>query len=128
MNEQNQVSFSKQIQHELAEVRREAAKAYSLEREIDPVPDSAYDDLSSLIAVLPEGIPAPDLGWAEDGSLSLEWRPENGIVTMGIYGDKLVIYVAFFNDKRELNGICPLSDSTLLPNFLKMLSELFRQD
>ncbi|MCY3723671.1 MAG: hypothetical protein OXG97_15725 [Candidatus Poribacteria bacterium] len=99
-----------------------------METEIDPVPDSAYDDLLSLIAVLPEDIPAPDLGWAEDGSLSLGWHPEDGIVTMGIYGDKLVIYNAFFNDKRELNGICPLSDSILLPNFLTMLSEFFRQD
>lgn len=128
MNKKDQGEFNKKGQRELAEVRREAEKAYLLEREIDPVPDSAYDDLSSLIAVLPEDIPAPDLGWAEDGSLSLGWHPENGIVTMGIYGDKLVIYGVFFNDKRELNGICPLSDSILLPNFLTMLSEFFRQD
>ena len=127
MNEQDQVTLNKQIQRDLDEVRREATKAYSLDREIDPVPDSAYDDLSSLIKVLPEDIPAPDLSWAEDGSLSLGWRPEDGIVTMGIYGDKLVIYGAFFNDKRELNGICSLSDPILLPNFLTMLSELFRQ-
>ena len=127
MNEQDQGALNKQVQRELEEVRREAAKAYSLDREIDPVPNSAYDDLLSLIAVLPEDIPVPDLGWAEDGSLSLEWRPEAGIVTMGLYGDKLVIYGAFFNDKRELNGIFPLSDSILLPNFLTMLSELFRQ-
>ena len=128
MNEQNQVTLNKQIQHDLDEVRREAAKAYSLKREIDPVPESAYDDLSSLITVLPEGIPAPALGWAENGSLSLEWRPEDGIVTMGIYGDKLVIYGAFFNNKRELNGICSLSDLVLLPNFLTMLSAVFQQD
>ncbi|MDE0085133.1 MAG: hypothetical protein OXU23_05440 [Candidatus Poribacteria bacterium] len=128
MNKKAQGEFNKKVQRELAKVCREAEKAYSLETEIDPVPDSAYDDLLSLIAVLPEDIPAPDLGWAEDGSLSLGWHPEDGIVTMGIYGDKLVIYNAFFNDKRELNGICPLSDSILLPNFLTMLSEFFRQD
>ena len=126
MNERDQVTLNKQVQRELEEVRREAAKAYSLDREIDPVPDSAYDDLWSLLALLPEDIPAPDPGWAEDGSLNLEWRPENGIVTIGIYGDKLIIYGAFFNDKRELNGMCPLSDPILLPNFLTMLSELFR--
>ena len=128
MNERDQVTLNKQVQRELEDVRREATKAYSLDRKIDPVPDSAYDDLWSLLALLSEDIPAPDPGWAEDGSLSLEWRPENGIVTMGIYGDKLVIYGAFFNDKRELNGICPLSDPILLPNFLTMLSKLFRQD
>jgi len=128
VNKKTQGEFNKKVQRELAKVRREAEKAYSLETEIDPVPDSAYDDLLSLIAVLPEDIPAPDLGWAEDGSLSLGWHSEDGIVTMGIYGDKLVIYNAFFNDKRELNGICPLSDSILLPNFLTMLSEFFRQD
>lgn len=128
MNKKAQGEFNKKVQRELGEGRREAAKAYLLEREIDPVPDSAYKDLSSLIAVLPEGIPTPDLSWAEDGSLSLGWHPEDGIVTMGIYGDKLVIYGAFFNNKRELNGICPLSDSILLPNFLTVLSELFHQD
>ena len=128
MNEQDQVTLNKQIQRDLDEVRREAAKAYSLDRDIDPVPDSAYHDLSSLMAIFPKDIPTPDLSWAEDGSLSLEWRPEDGIVTIGIYGDKLVIYGAFFNDKRELNGICSLSDPILLPNFLTMLSALFRQD
>ena len=122
MNEQDQVTLNKQIQRDLDEVRREAAKAYLLDREIDPVSESAYDDLLSLMAVFPESIPA--LGWAKDGSLGLEWRPEDGIVTMRICGDKLVIYGAFFNDKRELNGICSLSDPILLPNFLKMLSEM----
>ena len=72
MNEQDQGALNKQVQRELEEVRREAAKAYSLDKKIDPVPDSAYDDLLSLIAVLPEDIPGPDIGWAENGSLSLE--------------------------------------------------------
>ena len=59
----------------------------------------------------------PDIGWAEDGSLGLEWRPEGGIATMGIYGDKLVIYGAFFEEKRQVEGICTLSDTSMLLGF-----------
>ena len=127
MNKQDQVAFNKDIQQKLAEVRQESEEAYSLDSEIDPVPDSAYKDASSLLTMLPNNLPTPDIGWAEDGSLSLEWWPKNGIATMGIYGDGLVIYGVFFNDKREFNGICPLSDLVLLPNFLTTLSKILRQ-
>ena len=127
MNEKDRVAFNSHVQRKLEEVRREAEEACSLDSEIDPVPDSAYDDASSLLAMLPNNLPAPDLGWAEDGSLSFEWYPEEGMATMGIYGDGLVIYGAFFSDKRELNGICALSDPVLLPNFLTTLRGFFRQ-
>ena len=63
--------------------------------------------------------------WSEDGGIGLEWRPDNGIATMSLYGDNLVIYGAFFNDEREVNGICSLSDTALLKGFVATLRELF---
>lgn len=119
--------FRKHIQGELKEMRQEAAEAYASDNEIDPVPDSAYDDASDLLEILfDRHIPMPDIGWAEDGSLGFEWRPEGGIATMGIYGDKLVIYGAFFEEKRQIEGICQLSDTIMLSGFLETLVNLLK--
>ena len=104
---------------QLDEIRQEAGEAYASDGEIDPIPESAYDDALFLLEVLfHAGVSMPDIGWAEDGSIGFEWRPEDGIATMGIYGDNLVIYTAFFGEKRQIEGICPLSDMVMLASFL----------
>ena len=110
---------------QLEEIRQEAEEASALDNEIDPVPDSAYDDAHSLLEMLSYyKLPMPDIGWAEDGSLGFEWRPENGIATMGVYGDNHVIYGAFFDNKRQVEGICASSDNALLRGFLMTLLNL----
>ena len=96
-----------------------------MDNEIDPVPDSAYRQTSILLEMLYNyNIPMPHIGWAEDGSIGLEWRPEGGIVTMGIYGDDDVIYGAFFQENRQVDGVCNLSDTVLLNGFLETLKRL----
>ena len=110
---------------ELEETRQEAEEAYESDDQIDPVPNSAYGDARVLLKILHRNVPMPDIGWAEDGSIGFEWRPENGIATMSIYGDNLVIYGAFFSDKREFDGICALSDTILLDGFVTTLRNLF---
>ena len=121
----DKVLFQKQVQRELDEIRQEAENAYALDNEIDPVPDSAYKQTSVLLEMLYNySIPMPHIGWAEDGSIGLEWRPEGGIVTMGIYGDDDVIYGAFFQKNRQVDGVCSLSDPVLLEGFLKILKNL----
>lgn len=119
--------FRKHIQRELSEIRQEATEAYASENEIDLVPNTAYDDAALILETLfDHDIPMPDIGWAEDGSLGLEWRPEGGIATMGIYGDKFVIYGAFFDEKRQVEGICTLSDTAMLSGFLETLVNILR--
>ena len=116
--------FAKHAQ-QLAAIRQEAEEAWTLDNEIEPVPAPAYDDACLLLQLLLRAdIPMPDISWAEDGSLGLEWRPGNGIATMGIYGDNLVIYGAFFDDKRQVEGICALSDTAMLSGFLETLLAL----
>ena len=110
---------------QIEKTRQEAMEALALSNEIDPIPDSAYDDANSLLYLLSRyNVPMPDIGWAEDGSLGFEWRPENGIVTMGVYGDNLVIFGAFFDEKRKVEGICTLSDTALLRGIIVTLSSL----
>lgn len=121
----DEVLFKKLVQRELDEIRQEAEQAYALDSEIDPVPDSAYRQTVVLLEILYNyDIPMPHIGWAEDGSIGLEWRPEDGIVTMGIYGDDDVIYGAFFQENRQVDGVCSLSDAVLLEGFLKILKNL----
>ena len=109
------------VEQILQEIRAEAEEAYASDNQIDPVPNSAYDDARDLLKILHRNVPMPDIGWAEDGSLGFEWRPEGGIATMGIYGDGLVIYAAFFGEKRQVEGICTLSDKAMLAGFLGLL-------
>ncbi len=121
------LSWTDDAEQQLKEIRQEADEAYTLDDEIDPVPESAYDDVLFLLkAFFHFGIPMPDLSWAEDGSLTLGWYPEEGTITIGIYGDNLVIFTAFFKEKRQLEGICELSDTPMLAGFLTtLLNTLF---
>ncbi len=117
--------FRKQVRRELDTIRQEAEEAYALDNEIDPVSDSAYDDASVLLEILCNyKLPIPEVSWAEDGSLSVGWYPDNGMVTMGIYGNNLIIYNAFFEEKRQFEGICELSDSPVLSGFLTTLTNI----
>ncbi len=121
----DKVLFRKQVQRELDEIRQETENAYALDNEIDLIPTSAYNDASVLIEFLCNyKIPMPDISWAEDGSLSIGWHLDEGTVTMGVYGDNLVIYNAYFEEKRQLEGICELSDTPVLSGFLTTLTNI----
>jgi hypothetical protein len=118
-------AWKTQVAETLEDIRCEAKEAYASDNEIDRVPESAYHDATSLLEMLfDHNVPMPHIGWAEDGSIGLEWRPENGIVTMGIYGDNLIIYGAFFQEHRQVEGVCHLSDTALLESFLETLKRL----
>ena len=120
--------FRKQGQRELDEIRQEAEEACAMDNEIDPVPDSAYQDVYLLLEVLYDyEVPMADIGWLVDGGIGLEWRPGDGIATMSLYGDGLVVYGASLGNERRVKGTCSLSDPILLPNFLKTLSEAFQE-
>jgi hypothetical protein len=110
---------------ELQEVREDAEEAYASDDQIDPVPDSAYVDAHVLLELLHRNLPMPDMMWSEDGGLGFEWRPGSGIATISLYGDDLAIYGVFFDDKRQVDGICSLSDTVLLQGFLTTLRNLF---
>ena len=124
----DKVLFRKQVQHELDEIRQEAEEACATDNEIDPVPDSAYRDAYLLLEILYDyNVPMADIGWLVDGGIGFEWRPGNGIATMSIYGDGLVVYGASLGNERRVKGTCSLSDPILLPNFLKTLSTAFQE-
>ena len=114
-------------QRELEAIREEVEKTCAVANDVEPVPESAYSETSSLLKRTSHNIPMPDMMWLEDGGIGLEWRPGNGIVTMSLYGDNHVTFVAILGNQHEISGTCPLSDSRLLPSFLATLPLLFRR-
>ncbi len=122
--------FKKYIRRELNEIRREAAEAHISDNEIDPVPDSAYDDTYWLLGVLfDHNVSMPDIGWLMDGGIGFEWRSRDGkgIATMSIYGNNQVVYGATLGDMRRVKGTHTLSNPSSLVRFLTMLTLLFSQ-
>lgn len=115
--------FQEDMQRRLEEVCQEAEEAYALDNEIDQIPSSAYEEASLLLETLLDyDVPMPHIGWAEDGSIGFEWRPDGGIVTIGLYGDGLVIFCLFFSDICQYEGICQLTNTKILSSFLGTLN------
>lgn len=119
-------SFLDEALQELEEIREEVEETCAVTDDVTPVPESAYKDARLLFKQIHREIPKPDIIWSEDGGIGLEWRPGDGIATMSLYGDNHVIYGAFFNKTREVEGICSLSDTVLLQGFLTTLRNLFQ--
>lgn len=117
--------FTEQVLRELADIREEVEEACSLDSGTAPVPDSAYEETLTFLQQMSRDIPIPDIIWLEDGGIGLEWRPGDGIATMSLYGDGLIIYGATWKGSRKISGTCPLSDLVLLPHFLNVLREFF---
>ena len=111
--------FRKHIQRELNEIREEVEETCVLADDVEPVPESAYIETLSLLEQMSYDIPIPDMMWLEDGGIGLEWRPGGGIVTMSLYGDRHVVYCAYFSKNQEIAGICPLNETAFLRGFLQ---------
>ena len=114
------------IEKELAEIHEEVKETCALAEDVHPVPEAAYDETRFLLAEVSRNVPIPDIMWLEDGGIGLEWRPRDGIVTMSLYGDNHVNFVAILGEQDKTAGTCPLSDSDLLTGFLATLPRLFR--
>ena len=114
------------VEKELAEIREEVKETCAVAKDVHPVPEAAYDETRSLLAQVSHNVPIPDIMWLEDGGIGLEWRPGAGIVTMSLYGDDHVTFVAILGNQHKIAGTCPLSDSSLLEGFLAILPLLFR--
>ena len=123
--EDKELAREKKITEGLNEIRAEAEEICAVDNDVELVPESAYANTRSLLNQISFDIPLPDMMWLEDGGIGLEWRPGDGIVTMSLYGDEHVTFVAIVDKQHKIAGTCPLSDQLLLPNFLATLPILF---
>ena len=125
LEENEDLDREKQIDEELNGIREEVEETCAEIDNVFPVPELAFDETSSLLEQMSHDIPLPDIMWLEDGGIGLEWRPGDSIVTMSLYGDNHVNFVAIVEKNHKIAGTCPLSDSPLLPGFLATLTILF---
>lgn len=123
----NDILYRKYVQNELDEIRAEVDRTCAVSSDVEPVPETGYQETWTLLDQIPHVVLMPDVMWLEDGGIGLEWRPGDGIVTMSLYGDNHVTFVAVLGDQHEIAGTLPLSDTILLPSFLTILSEIFKQ-
>ena len=123
----DETSFRHAIKQELAEIHKEVKNPSVEDMDFYPAPELVYNDALFLLEMLHySGIPTPDISWSEDGSLSFTWHPEDGIATLGIYGDGLVIYSATRDDARQDEASFTLTDTACLQDCLTKLNRLFQ--
>ena len=113
-------------EQELEEIREEVAETGASVGDVEFVPEAAYNETLSLLKRLHHRMPMPNM-MSLEGGIGLEWRPEGGIVTVSLYGDNHVTFVAILADEHEIAGTCPLSDPVFLSSFLATLPLLFRR-
>ena len=123
----DKTSFRHATKQELANIHK-AVKTRSIEdSEFYPAPELVFNDALFFLEMLHHsGIPTPNISWSEDGSLSLTWHPEDGIATLEIYGDGLVIYSTTRGDERPDEASFTLTDPTCLQDCLTKLNCLFQ--
>lgn len=115
------------INKQLKEVREEVEESCELDSDLDPIPDTAYQEAERLCEILHDydaPIPEPDIGWLMDGGIGFEWRADNGrsIATISLYGDNQAIYGALLERGSRCSGTCTLSNLPVLTEFLKVLA------
>ena len=111
-----------EIEQNLLEIRQETEEIYKIDNEIDRIDERAYGDIRLLLKTIDKTnprIPMPDLDWADDGSLNTTWIHKDDIITMGVYGNNTVIFTLYFEEKRQVSGVCEISDRSILNGFLQ---------
>lgn len=124
--DRERVSYIELGKNLLDEIRNETRDAYQLDDKIDKIPEMAYDDAMNLLEdIYLLNIPIPEFGWAEDGSLSFTWFLNEGSATVGLYGDNIAIFSIYFEEKRQIEGVCELLDAPMLYGFFRILANIY---
>ena len=123
----DKTSFRHAIKQELANIHTEVKNPSVEDSEFFPAPELVFNDALFLLEMLHHsGIPTPDISWSEDSSLNLTWHPEDGVATLEIYGDGLVIYSVIRDDERPDEVSFTLTDTACLQDCLTKLNRLFQ--
>ena len=123
----DQTLFRNYVKQEFSKIRKEITEPIVEDRDFLPAPDLVFNDALFLMEIFfTFGIPTPDIRWTEEGSLSLTWHPEDGVATLGIYGDGLVIYNIVRDDERPDEVSFTLTDTACLQDCLTKLNRLFQ--
>ena len=121
---------TEEIEQRLLEIKQETEEICEIDNEVDMVHERAYSDIRSLLNIINKTnprIPMPDLDSADDGSLNITWIHKDNIITMGVYGNNNVMFTLYFKEKRQVSGVCELSDKPVLNGFFQTLYDILHE-
>ena len=122
----DQTSFRHYVKQEFSQIRKEITEPAVEDRDFFPGPDLIFNDALFLLEMFYHaGIPTPDFRWSEDSSLRFTWHLEDGVATLGIYGNGLVIYNIVRDDERPDEVSFTLTDTACLQDCLTKLNRFF---
>lgn len=122
----DKTSFRHVIKQELANIHTEVKNPSVEDSEFFPAPEVVFNDALFLLEMLHHsGIPTPDIRWSEDSNLSLTWHLEDGIATLEIYGDGLVIYNTCLENERPDEASFTLTDTACLQDCIAKLNRFY---
>ncbi len=101
----------------LKEVRAEAEEERCLDKELDPVPESAYEDVRLFYKRIDEllgdtyhaAIHPPEPTALDNGEICLEWRQKQQIFTLNFGGDGHIVFAGIFSGENRVRGILTFS-------------------
>ena len=100
---------SKYIDYALQEVRAEAEEERRFDQELNPIPETAYEDVDRFLKNIHELVPRPDIMPLDNGEICLEWREEQKIFTLSFGGDGHIVFAGIFSDENRARGILTFS-------------------
>ena len=125
-NKQNYDNFRENYMGILDEVKNEAEHARSLDSDVEEIKNEAYDEFAVVMEeIYNAGVSMPEVTWNEDGSLDIGWPLKmGGTSTILVYGDDHVIYNTYLGQNNYVESICKISDGSLLPKLIGILSNI----
>ena len=125
-------SSAERIRQALEEVRAEAEEERRLDKELDPIPDSAYEEVRLFFRKIDEwfgdtshtAIYLPDIAPLDNGQICLEWRTKQQIFTLNFEGNGSIVLAGIFSEQRRIRGILTF----LLFDIIAIASMILRLD
>ena len=87
---------SKDIEQALQKVRAEAEEERRLDKELDAIPETAYEDADRFLKTINGFVPLPDIMPLDNGEICLEWREGQKIFTLSFGGDGHIVFAGIF--------------------------------
>lgn len=120
---------AEEIEQRLLEIRQETEELCKAD-EIDEIYEKTYSDIRLLLHIINKTnpyIPMPDIDWAEDGSLNATWIDKKNVITMGVYGNDILHFTYYLEEKRQISSVCELSDKSLLNGVIQIVDNILQE-
>ena len=99
----------KHIETAPQEVRAEVEEERRLDRELDAIPETAYEDVGQFLKTTHKLVPRPEIMPLDNGEICLEWRKKQKIFTLSFGGDGHIVFARIFSEENRARGMLTFS-------------------